>query len=95
MAHTLKKELSPIKNFMCSLDNNQKGQPLKYQRYGSSNKFVKVTAFIIKEFVCDDLYMDESLNCDITYINQKIPSAYLMPHYKLLYDNDNKKSINE
>ena len=95
MSHTIKKELSPIKNFMCSLDNNQKGQPLKYQRFGSSNTFVKVTAFIIKEFVCDELFMDDLSGVDISYVNQKIPSAYLMPHFELLYDNDKECSINE
>jgi hypothetical protein len=37
--------------FVCALDNNQKGHPLKYQRNGTSNKFVKVTGTYIKEFL--------------------------------------------
>ena len=95
METTLNKKLSHIKNFMCCLDNNQKGHPLKYQRFGSSNKFVKVTGFIVKEFICDDLLLDQRMKCDISYINQKIPSAFLMPHYESLYENENIKSINE
>lgn len=34
--------LKEEKKIVCCLDNNQKGFPLKYQRGGISNKYVKV-----------------------------------------------------
>ena len=35
---------------IATLDNNQKGHPNKYQRFGSSNKFVKVTARYFRQY---------------------------------------------
>ena len=35
----------------CMLDNNQKGHPIQFQRYGSSNKFVKVTGIAMREYI--------------------------------------------
>ena len=68
---------------VCCLDNNQKGHPLKYQRFGQSNKFVKVTGSVIKECIIFD---DKSIHgrSILTYISQKVPSPFLMPHYESL-----------
>ena len=37
-------------NIVACLDNNQKGHPMKYQRFGKSNRFVKVTGCVLKKF---------------------------------------------
>jgi hypothetical protein len=34
---------------VCCMDNNQQGHPMKFQRNGVSNRFIKVTGRIIKE----------------------------------------------
>ena len=67
---------------VCCLDNNQKGHPLKYQQFGSSNKFVKVTGSVIKEFTDFDINHDKSGRSRVTYVNQAVPSSYNMSHYK-------------
>ena len=43
---------------VCCLDNNQKGNPLKYQRYGKSNKFVKVTGSVIINYKYADNHLE-------------------------------------
>jgi hypothetical protein len=72
--------------FVCALDNNQKGHPLKYQRNGRSNKFVKVTGTYIKEFldVEDYGHLVGDLKCDVTYTDQSIPSPYKMPPFETI-----------
>jgi hypothetical protein len=87
--------LAHTTNFMCCLDNNQKGNPRKYQRYGSSNKFVKVTGYIIKEFISDKLNLTNEQKVNISYIHQKIPSAYCMPHYEQLFEDNDESKISE
>ena len=38
--------------WLCAaMDNNQKGHPLNFQRYGSSNKFFKVTGRVLYQCV--------------------------------------------
>lgn len=72
---------------VCCLDNNQKGFQLKYQRNGSSNTFVKVTATCIKQFVpIEDFIHQIKLNPEITYIEQAVPSPYGMPRFESLLD---------
>jgi hypothetical protein len=78
---------------VCCLDNNQKGHPLKYQRFGRSNKFVKVTGSVIKEFISFDIDHDIPGQSKVTYVNQPVPSSYNMPHYELLLcDDENEKN---
>ncbi len=40
---------------VCCMDNNQRGHPMKFQRNGVSNRFVKVTGRIIKEATLFDI----------------------------------------
>ena len=68
---------------VAGLDNNQKGYPLQHQRGGEHCKFQKVTSIVLKK------YNPIPTNCpnppygiDITYIQQKIPSPFNMPHYE-------------
>lgn len=84
------------KKHVCCLDNNQKGYPLKFQRGGSSNKFVKVTGTCIRE--CIETTTEIHSICDrveLLYTNQPIPSPPLMPTFELLLDgNNNIDNIN-
>ena len=83
MANMLKEETK----FVCCLDNNQKGYPLKYQRGGSSNNFVKVTATCLRECIkaTDDTHSIRN-ECELVYINQAIPSPLHMPMIEKLVD---------
>ena len=74
---------------LCCLDNNQKGHPLKFQRYGKSNKYVKVTGSVLinYHYCCIDA-MKVVGNSNLTYVDQAIPSPFLMPHYETLKIND-------
>ena len=65
------------------LDNNQKGYNVKYQRFGKSNRFVKVTGCVIKKYYYSTLEDNEICqHVSITYFNQAIPSAHDMPHFE-------------
>ena len=78
-------ELSKINKFVCCLDNNQKGFPLKYQRNGSSNRFIKVTATCIKECITvSPLYDIISNPVKVTYFNQAVPSPLGMAKYEIV-----------
>ena len=44
MDTTVKNVLRQHEYIVAAMDNNQKGFPKKYQRYGVTNKFVKLTA---------------------------------------------------
>jgi hypothetical protein len=89
--------MSQHKHFVIVLDNNQKGNVKKYQRNGSSNQFVKVTGRFFRK--CDRFYVDDHIDkqsvdghVKITYINQAIPSAYLLPSFEKIFpfvDNTN------
>ena len=72
------------------MDNNQKGQPCKFQRDGCSNIFIKATGRIFKgliPFKCDnktelvDIH-GSTLKVPITYIDQAIPSMYCMSPFE-------------
>ena len=78
---------------MCCLDNNQKGHNLKYQQFGKSNKYAKVTgSIIIKCNHCDpDCYLTQD-KIELSHAKQPIPSAFMMPHYELLFDTNNNIS---
>ena len=48
--NSIKRILSKENSMWFMLDNNQKGHPLIFQRFGSSNKFVKITVMAIREY---------------------------------------------
>ena len=72
------------KKFVCCIDNNQKGHNKKYQIFGSSNRFVKVTGSVIKKFIDINAMPLSAIegNTDITYTKQAIPSPFLFPHFE-------------
>ena len=70
-------------NIVCCIDNNQKGHNLKYQRFGVSNKYVKVTGCIIKKYhYIFDRSDYPTSKVDITYSSQAIPSPFGMPSFE-------------
>ena len=86
MNDVITQSLSKKKHFVIVLDNNQKGNCKKFQRNGSSNEFVKVTGRFFKEchmFNVENHVTKESVESHvaITYVNQAIPSVYLMPAF--------------
>ena len=76
---TVMNVLSQQKYIVAAMDNNQKGYPKKYQRYGISNQFIKVTASFFKLYssIPIDTPNPESTTI-ITYINHPIPSPFGM-----------------
>ena len=103
MNDVITQSLSSKKHFVIVLDNNQKGNCKKYQRNGSSNEFVKVTGRFFKE--CYLFKVDSHINkasidghVPITYINQVIPSIYLLPafnHIAPFADNENTIAVTD
>ena len=83
MIDSIKDCLKTENDIVCCIDNNQKGHNIKYQRFGSSNKYVKVTGCIIKQY----MYYTSSMNfpndrVKITYLSQVIPLPIGMPDYE-------------
>ena len=70
-------------NIVACLDNNQKGHPMKYQRFGTFNWFIKVTGCVLKKFYSNldqnQIYIE---SVSITYTNQDIPSPTNMPLFE-------------
>ena len=66
--------LSSVDKTVWTLDNNQRVHPLKYQRFGSSNTFVKVTGrTCYKCITCnDDIGNKNEKRVPLTYVNQSI-----------------------
>ena len=90
MPTKMKTLLQNKKKFVCCLDNNQKGYPLKFQRGGTSNKFVKVTGTCLRQCITASTEVHSILkHPNLLYINQPIPSPTNMPSFELLYDNNN------
>lgn len=75
--------LSTHKIAVGAIDNNQKGHSLTFQRCGSGNKFVKVTARCLRE----PIYFEHDINYivqpTITCSEQEIPSPCPMPPFEL------------
>ena len=69
------------------MDNNQKGHPKKLQRFGSSNRFVKMTGRTIRNCIlCDDIIGEENdKRVPVTYIDQKI----MNPLNFLIFEKEN------
>lgn len=84
--------LKEQQRIVACIDNNQKGFAMKYQRFGNSNTFIKVTGCVIKRcFYFDDPIDDDCNNTIITYFQQNIPSSFNMSKYELM--NDSKEAI--
>ena len=73
--------LSGLLKTVWMLDNNQKGHPKKFQRFGSSNRFVKVTGRTARNCILckDDLGQEYSKRVAITYIDQAIMNPVNFP----------------
>jgi hypothetical protein len=85
MPSNISTELSNISKFVCCLDNNQKGYPLKYQRNRASNRFIKVTAICIKDCIeVSPLYDLIENTTALTYYNQPVPSPLGMAKYDII-----------
>ena len=50
MLHSAETALYQSKHAITTLDNNQKGHPSKFQRFGSSHAFVKATKRLFGQF---------------------------------------------
>mmetsp|Transcript_284 Transcript_284/g.449 ORF Transcript_284/g.449 Transcript_284/m.449 type:complete len:177 (+) Transcript_284:653-1183(+) len=80
--------LKSEKRIVAALDNNQKGNPLTFQQFGSGNKFVKVMG----RFIRQALYFKEDtssiLPTPITFVEQSIVSPHNMLPFEQ-FDNVN------
>ena len=67
------------------MDNNQMGCPKKFQRLGSSNRFVKVTGRTIRNCIlCEDVIGKENdKRLPITYADQKIINPINYPLFEM------------
>ena len=66
--------LSTVNKTVWTLDNNQLGHPLKHQRFGSSNDFVKVTGRTCRQCIENviDIGEENAKRSIITYIDQSV-----------------------
>ena len=89
MLHSAATALYQSKYTVATLDNNQKGHPSKFQRFGSSNTFVKVTARYFRQFIpyISDVNTKD-IHSSITYVDQQIPSPNPMIPFEKIYLND-------
>ena len=85
MIHAVPKALSQHKIHCATLDNNQKGNPRKFQRFGSRNFYLKVTGRCLHESISFNQTFDISYKVPITYVDQVIPSAYGMTPFEQVY----------
>ena len=83
--------LSHIDKTVWMLDNNQRGHPLKFQRFGSSNKFVKVTGRTSKQCTVSliDLGEEDDKHCILTYVDQAIVNPVNFPAFELEFTDTN------
>ena len=65
-----------VSKFFYCIYNNQKGYLLKYQRYGTSNEFVKVTGSVIKRFI--------HVQMDTNFFTKVLPLLPLINKFQLL-----------
>ena len=80
--------LSNEASIVACIDNNQKGFGLKYQRFGSSNNYIKVTGCVIKRHLNYTPAIDDIENeAHLTYYEQNIPSPHKMMKYETVDDN--------
>ena len=89
MLQSAASKLYRSKTTIATLDNNQKGHPKKFQRFGSSNKFVKVTARYFRQYspyITDKEDTNEKVS--ITYVQQSIPSPDPMAPFEFVFHNE-------
>ena len=84
MLPTIAHRLNQLQKTVWTLDNNQKGYPKKFQRFGSSNRFVKVTGRTVRNCIlCEDSLGEEnSKRVPVTYIDQKIMNPINFPVFE-------------
>ena len=95
MDEAIATRLQTLNNIVCCIDNNQKGNTLKNQRYGKSVKYIKVTGCLICKYnhcnyIDYETYKNSKTN--LTYSNQAIPSTFLMPHFDVIFSNEDYPS---
>ena len=85
MTANVTKTLEQVDKTVWMLDNNQRGHPLKFQRFGSSNNFVKVTGRSSRQCtLCEtDVGEENTKHCVLTYVNQAIPNPINFPNFDL------------
>ena len=81
-----KKRLSKEKILVATMDNNQRGYPIKYPRKGCNSNFIKVTGRTFVEASKIEFNLTEEFKCEVEYTDQKIISAMGMPHFEKLVD---------
>ena len=67
---------------VAAMDNNQKGQNRTYQRFGSSNNFVKVTGRFFKDATMCEQNITYKEKPIVSFVCQPIPSSYGMPPFE-------------
>ena len=85
MIENITATLSHVNKTVWMLDNNQRGHPLKFQRFGSSNNFVKVTSRTSKQcnISSTDLGEEDTKHCVLTYVDQHIVNPVNFPVFEL------------
>ena len=72
MIELIEKILSRDNIFVATMDNNQRGYPIKFPRSGSNNKFVKVTGRTFVEAAKTIYNLSEEYKTKVTYTDKKI-----------------------
>ena len=73
--------------FTSALDNNHKDFPNKFQRFGSSNTYIKVTGIFLKHTF---LFEEPGTSGDglnkhaITHLNKIMPPPFKMPCFEVV-----------
>ena len=84
MIENITSTLSHVNKTVWMLDNNQRGHPLKFQRYGSSNNFVKVTGRTSKQCIecMEDIGEEDTKHCVLSYVEQAIVNPINFPIFE-------------
>ena len=85
MNSSVTKLLSSQDVIVSALDNNQKGRNCAFQRFRSSNKFAKVTARFLCEYVGDSSHINYISKPKIACVSQPIPSQLKMPPFEQVH----------
>ena len=84
MVESITSTLSHVNKTVWILDNNQRGHPLKFQRFGSSNNFVKVTGRTSKRCIecTEDIGEEDSKHSILTYVDQVLVNPINFPVFE-------------
>ena len=84
MLKNVAKCLSKVHKTVWTLDNNQRGHPLKYQRYGSSNNFVKVTGRTSMKCIrcTTDIGVENEKRAPLSYVDKLIVNPVNFPVFE-------------